>query len=142
MTEEIKKIFDTWGQDTVIAIQATLTAQRSVATAQLRASIKYALGEDFVQFTMLEYGQYLETGTRPHWVPIGPLKRWATIKGMSKSAPYAIRASIKKKGTRAHPFFSSVIEREIERLLPQLDQGFIKYLDGRITLLQEQANAT
>ena len=69
MNEEIKAIFDEWGRETVIAIQAMLTAQRNVATGNLRASIRYQLGENFIQFTMNEYGKFVDEGTRPHWAP-------------------------------------------------------------------------
>jgi hypothetical protein len=140
MNEEIKKIFDEWGKDTVIAIQALLTAQRNVATGNLRRSIKYVLGENFIQFTMAEYGKYVDEGTRPHWAPIAPFKKWASAKGLKPSVAYAVRASIAKKGTKAHRFFQVAIEKEIANLLPQLDEGFIRFLDNRITLLNNENN--
>ena len=138
MEEDIKKIFDDWGKDTVLAIQALLTAQRNVATGNLRRSIKYVLGENFIQFTMDEYGKYVDEGTKPHWAPISPFKKWASAKGLKPSVAYAVRASIAKKGTKPHRFFQVTIEKELERLLPKLDEGFIRFLDNRITLLNEQ----
>jgi len=138
MDEDIKKIFDEWGKDTVLAIQAILTAQRNVANGNLRKSIKYTLGENFVQFTMDEYGKYVDEGTKPHWAPIAPFKKWASAKGLKPQTAYAVRASIAKKGTKPHRFFTTIIEKEIERLLPKLDEGFIRFLDNRITLLNNE----
>ena len=129
MNEEIKTIFDEWGAETVIAIQAMLTAQRNVATGNLRASIKYQLGENFIQFTMNEYGKFVDEGTRPHWAPIAPFKTWARIKGLDKNAPYAIRASIAKKGTKPHRFYTTVIESQIDKLMPKLDKRLTQLFD-------------
>ena len=139
MNEELKKILEEWGQDTVIAMQAVLTAQKNVATGNLRRSIQYIVGENFVQFTMDEaYGQYVDEGTKPHWVPIAPLKRWASAKGLPKSAAFAARAAIKRRGTTPKRFFTTVIEKEIARLVPQLEQSIVQYFGDRIELLNSQ----
>lgn len=145
MNEEIQNIFDEWGRDTVLAIQATLVAQKNIASRTLLDSIEYSLGSDFVQFTMAEYGHYVDVGSKPHWAPIAPFKTWARLKRLPPSAAFAIRASIAGKalggsgkgGTKPHRFFDQVIQREIANLLPKLDQGFIDYLDGRISLLND-----
>lgn len=135
--EKLRAIFDEWGRDTVLAIQATLVAQRNIASRTLLDSIEYTLGPNFVEFTMAEYGHYVDVGTKPHWAPIAPFKTWARLKRLPPSAAFAIRASIAKKGTKPHRFFDQVIQREIANLLPKLDQGFIDYLNGRITLLND-----
>lgn len=138
MNDEIKQIFEKWGTDTVIAMQAILTAQRNVATGNLRESIRFHLGDNFIQFTMEEYGKYVDQGTKPHWAPIAPFLRWASAKGLPKKAAYAVRASIAKKGTKPHRFFTTILEREIDKLVPQLDEGFIRYLGDRIELLNRE----
>lgn len=135
MDEKLKELLELWGQDTVIAIQATLVAQRNIASRTLLDSIEYTVGDGFVQFTMAEYGHYVDVGTKPHWAPIAPFKTWARLKRLPPSAAFAVRASIAKKGTKPHRFFDQVIQREIANLLPKLDKGFIEYLDGRISLL-------
>lgn len=48
-----------------------------------------------------QYGIFVEKGTKPHWVPIEALKRWAAQRGLN---PYAVQAGIAKKGTRPQPF--------------------------------------
>lgn len=49
----------------------------------------------------VNYGPALEHGTRPHWVPIIALERWAKQRGIN---PYAVQHSIAKKGTEPHPW--------------------------------------
>ena len=53
----------------------------------------------------VEYGVYVEYGTKPHYVPITPLTGWAGRVLGDKSAAFAIRAKISKYGTPAQPFF-------------------------------------
>ena len=42
---------------------------------------------------------FVRMGTRPHWAPIGPLKRWAAVKLGDENAAYAVQRSIAKRGT-------------------------------------------
>lgn len=49
----------------------------------------------------LDYGPALERGTKPHWVPIRELERWAQQRGIN---PYAIQHAIAQKGTKPHPW--------------------------------------
>jgi len=58
-----------------------------------------------------KYAPYIEFGTRPHVVPVKnniDFQKWANKKGLN---PYAVAASIAKKGTRANPFFQRSIEQ-------------------------------
>lgn len=49
----------------------------------------------------VDYGEWVETGTRPHWPPPGALATWARRHGMSE---YAVRRKIGLYGTKAQPF--------------------------------------
>jgi hypothetical protein len=42
---------------------------------------------------------FVRMGTRPHWAPIGPLKRWAAVKLGDEKAAYPVQRSIAKYGT-------------------------------------------
>lgn len=64
---------------------------------------------------------FVRMGTRPHWAPIGPLKRWAAAKLGSEKAGYMVQRSIAKhgtsvwqlytRGTKANPWPERVISR-------------------------------
>lgn len=49
----------------------------------------------------VEYGEWVELGTRPHWPPPGALAGWARRHGMTD---YQARRSIAMKGTKARPY--------------------------------------
>src|SRR5574343_328618 len=142
MNEELKKILEEWGDDVVIAMGAVLTAERSVATGRLRQSLKYIINDDGIQFLMEDYGKFVDEGTKPgrKAPPIAPLKQWVKLKGMPPGAAYAIQKKIAKKGTRPKRFFNTVIEKEIVNLLPHLEEGFVRYIEGRIKILNENNN--
>lgn len=44
---------------------------------------------------------YVRMGTKAHWVPIEPLKRWAAYKLGDEKAAYAVRWAIHQRGTSA-----------------------------------------
>jgi hypothetical protein len=64
---------------------------------------------------------FVRMGTRPHWAPIAPLKRWAKWKLGDESAAYPVQKSIakhgtsmyqqRKRGTKSNPWPLRVVER-------------------------------
>lgn len=73
------------------------TLQRSIL-----AEVRYPVGEVSVQE---KYGRMVEEGTVPHMPPPQAIERWVKKKGLPSSALWPIIQTIKKKGTRAQPFF-------------------------------------
>ena len=63
----------------------------------------------------VEYGEYVEFGTRPHWPPPGALGGWAQRHGMSD---YQARRSVGMKGTRAQPFMQPAADSAQTALVP------------------------
>ena len=53
----------------------------------------------------VDYGLFVEYGTKPHYVPISPLSGWAGRVLGDKNAAFSVRAKIAKYGTPAQPFF-------------------------------------
>ena len=46
-----------------------------------------------------KHAVFVRFGTKPHWAPIAPLKRWAAWKLGDEKAAYAVQRSIAKFGT-------------------------------------------
>ena len=84
-------------------------AYAPVDTGMLKNSITLTPskpGSDVYDLTDgVDYGIHVEYGTKPHFVPIAPLKLWAKRKFGEESIGYAIRAVISKRGMQEHPFF-------------------------------------
>jgi len=65
------------------------------------------------------YARYVEFGTRPHMPPVEPLIRWAKRKFKvddeeAKKIGWSVAMTIKKKGTKPHPFFRKSIAEFID----------------------------
>lgn len=79
-----------------------------------------------ITMTLEEYWKYLESGTRPHWPPPGPIARWIEIKPViprpdargripsPKSLEYLIRRKIAREGTKG----TSDLEKTKEAIIP------------------------
>ena len=73
------------------------------------------------------HAMFNDQGTKPHWAPIGPLRKWAALR---KINPYALQQSIAKKGTKASHYQSEGLRRASRHLSPGL-----KKLGGEIAVL-------
>lgn len=99
---------------------STMGAQREISFKNDYISVKVS---------MLEYWQYVEKGSKPHWPPIDAIKKWIEVKPVIpqvmtltrhtktkgdvqyqvlptvKQLAYLISRKISIEGTPAHPFF-------------------------------------
>jgi len=67
------------------------------------------------------HSSYVRDGTRPHWMPIGPLKAWAAVKLGDANLAYPVQRSIategtsvyqlRKRGSKSNPWPERVIGR-------------------------------
>ena len=98
-------------------LKELLSSKGIDATGNLSNSINYKVSPYMIEIEMLEYGEFVDSGTKPHWVPIDKLKPWAKIRGVN---PWAVRASIAKKGTKAKPWLG-----EFKRTLLDYDEDIL-----------------
>jgi HK97 gp10 family phage protein len=63
------------------------------------------------------YARFVESGTKPHWAPIAPLKAWARRVLGDEQAAYAVQHAIAQRGTKAQPFFAPSVA-EVEKIAP------------------------
>jgi len=61
------------------------------------------------------YAQAVDEGSRPHWAPIAPLKRWAARVLGDERIGYAIRWAIARRGTRPTRFMNNAIRSVLPR---------------------------
>jgi len=99
-----------------------------VDTGALRDSIMYEVKDDTLIIHMLEYGQAVNDGTRPHRPPISVIEGWSKRKGLNH---WGVAANIEKYGTRAQPFMEPIEEfdREYYKLL---DDATYEILEGYV----------
>lgn len=123
-------------QEVLPAVEsATLLLHREIslktpvgATGRARGSIQPSLDEvrgrvTTFRGTVMSAAPHilpLEHGSKPHWAPIKPLKRWAKTKVGNESFAYAVQWAIARRGTKgAHMFRDGLAENKgkIDRIL-------------------------
>ena len=55
-----------------------------------------------------QYAPSVEYGTKPHFPPVGALKKWARKRGIN---PYALAVAISKRGTKPQPFMIPAFQK-------------------------------
>jgi hypothetical protein len=80
--------------------------------------------------TNVEYAEYVEMGTRPHWTSWTNLNEWAFRHNMNV---YAVTATIARRGTRAYHMFTnstiyikSVLPEFVAKLAADIESEFGK----------------
>jgi len=87
-----------------------------------------------IRLSFLEYGEYLDKGTKPHMVPVDAIRPWAKAKGLNE---WAVAKSIAKKGTKAHPWLRTFLDAEFEDDLKKLlDKSISKDFDNWVKDIQ------
>ncbi len=98
------------------------------STGNLRGSFGYGITEQETGIalqvgTPVEYGQYVEFGTKPHWVPIDPLIRWVNAKLESFAVQFENPESLK---TRKRVATGKKREKMVERIAYVIQQKIAK----------------
>jgi len=121
-----------------IDVQREMRIRANVGvTGNLRRSVRYTFNAAALRAVIepaAQYAEYVEKGTRPHMVSVAegtPLRAWAKLKGIN---PFALKASIARKGTKAHPF----VEPTYKKMKPKVE-GDIRR--GLIRLVEDMNNA-
>lgn len=98
---------------TLIQRNAKINASKGV-TGQLRSNINIDYAPERATIHPdVNYASYVELGTGPHFISISVLQPWADLKGINV---YALRNSIAKKGTQAHPFMSKAADDSVDEV--------------------------
>ena len=85
------------------------------------------LANEYVLKSSMPYSEAMEYGSKPFYAPIEPLKDWARRKLGDEGAAYAVRASIAKKGIRAHPFMRPAFYEVVNFWVDQFKNEEFKY---------------
>ena len=86
--------------------------QKSI-TSEVRREAYRILG---ITGTNMRYAIFVHQGTRPHWPPIKPIKKWVIHKLGIRGADvpkvtFLVRRKISKVGTKGKPFFKFVFNQ-------------------------------
>lgn len=99
-----------------IADTARLKApvDRGILRSSIRTEVRTGAGPILVHGqvftgTQAPYAPFVEFGTRPHWVPIAPLKGWAHRVLGDEELAWRVRWAIAQRGTKPRPYFGPAV---------------------------------
>lgn len=87
------------------------------------------IGEVFQDPKIASYGKVVEFGSRPHTPPLKPIKMWAKKKGLEGKGG-AIWTSIRKHGTKPHPYMRPALKENVENVKAIMTEEINKAING------------
>jgi len=116
LEEGLLKVAQHLGADILAEGSRNLVDGNHVDTGQLLQSGELINTQDGCKVVWsLDYADFVEYGTDPHWAPIEPLIDWARRKGYDEGFAYAVRAKIAKEGTDPVAYARNAVDAVIRK---------------------------
>ena len=84
-------------------------------------------GQSIHVYSDAVHAPFIEFGTRPHFPPLEPIRKWCASHGIPESAAFPIAKGIADHGTPERPFlypaYKKGMERHIKRIKKYVDLG-------------------
>lgn len=141
MKKELQVLYKKYGKDFVKILTNELLINKKVASGKLIKSLKSdikPIGDNVnIVITSQKYLDYIDKGrAKGKFPPIEPLVQWCSIKGLPKTAAYAIAQNIFKFGIKPTNIISKSIKkftdtepRKIEKdISPLIEKEVVKMI--------------
>lgn len=99
-------------------------------TGELYSSMQVSVspqGRSVRVLSTAKYAPFIEFGTRPHFPPLEPIRKWCSSRGIDESAAFPIARAIAEHGTPERPFlapaFKTGTRNHIKRIRQYAKQG-------------------
>jgi len=112
-------------------------SKHGLQSSDLANSINYKINQGVLIIDMNEYGEFVDSGTKPHMPPVDELNSWAQSKGLNV---WAVAMNINKFGTEAQPFlldFDKIINDITEEIT---ESGFELFEDDVDDIIENYFN--
>lgn len=134
---ETRRVLGEYGEATVSSMRNILVSSGKVASGELVRSLAYEItydGQDIsLEFSMAEYGVFVDKGRKPGKMPpISSISDWLRVKGIPTSAAFPIARKIGMKGIKPTPFFESTVDRTLASLVDSLSEAFAKDVENYV----------
>ena len=153
----VKLVLEAYGQSTVATMREKLatpkqrrsglgrftsTISNAIATGRLYDSISFEVKfegvSSTVEFSMADYGVYVDGGRRPGKMPpLSKIKEWTRVKGIPEKYAFPIARNIGKFGIAARLFFGRSVEETMAAFVEELEVAYAQdihdYLENRLS---------
>lgn len=133
-----RSVLEAFGKDTVDTMRNILILNGKDVSGELIRSLSYQITYDEtdidIEFSMVDYGQFVDKGRKPgKQPPISSISKWLAIKGIPQRFAFPIARKIGLKGIAPTPFFDSTISSKTRELINALEIAYSKDLTTWIT---------
>lgn len=122
VTALVEQIADEARTRTPVGVSGILRASIATKVTQGTSGLALVQGEVFTG-RQAPYAVFVEEGTKPHWVPIAPLKLWARRVLGDERAAYRVQWAISRRGTKARHMFRDAFAVVQPRIAGALDRA-------------------
>lgn len=135
--KDLIRLYKIYGNKFIEFLAIEIKRANKVADGKLLRSLSFDLkeiaGDIILQFSSEKYLKYVDEGRKPgKYAPIKAIESWCNIKGIPKSASWAINKNIYKFGIKptnviqkAQKSFDGYINKRLEEDLANLIEGDI-----------------
>ena len=139
---ETRRVLESYGDETLNTMRNVLISNKKVNSGDLLDSLSYQIiydGETLdIEFSMIDYGIYVDKGRKPGKLPpIDSIRNWAAQKGINQRFVFPIARKIAEFGIAPTPFYESSILSGKDKLLRDLEVAMTKDIN---VWLQKQIN--
>lgn len=139
---ETRKVLESYGDETLNTMRNILISNKKLASGDLIESLSYQIVYDGemldIEFSMVDYGIYVDKGRKPgKFPPIASIRNWAAQKGIDQKFVFPIARKIANFGIAPTPFYESSILSGKDKLLRDLEVAMTKDIN---LWLQKQIN--
>lgn len=133
-----RSVLEAFGEDTVDTMRNILISNGKDASGELIRSLSYQITYEEtdidIEFSMVDYGQFVDKGRKPgKQPPISSISKWLAIKGIPQKFAFPIARKIGLKGIKPTPFFDSTISSKTRELINALEIAYSRDLTTWIT---------
>lgn len=129
-----RRVLEAFGEETVESMRNILISNGKDASGELIRSLSYQItyeeSDIDIEFSMVDYGQFVDKGRKPgKQPPISSISKWLAIKGIPQKFAFPIARKIGLKGIEPTPFFDSTISDKTRELISSLEIAYSKDIE-------------
>lgn len=149
--DNLTRVLEEYGNEVRNSYQDALILSNSIAAGELLNSVEFNVrsrGRSFaVVLTLMDYWQYVEEGTKPHWPPPSAILKWIQAKPViprpdrngrlpsPQSLAYLIGRKIAREGTKGTHDLSKTLEALNNEYREKIAEAFAKDVGDEMRLI-------
>jgi len=140
MKKELQVLYKKYGKDFIKILTNELIVNKKKSSGKLIKSLKAdvkPIGENVnIVINSEKYLEYIDKGrAKGKFPPIAPIAKWCTIKGLPKSAAFAIAQNIYKFGIKPTNVISKALKKFTDTETKKIEKDVAPLVEKEVVML-------